>query len=72
MEESSTYQFVLRRGEIRLAQRMLMRQGEIKFGQPADAATQSQIESITELERLESLMERFVLVSSWSDLLAEV
>ena len=72
MEESSTYQIVLRRGRIDGVQRVLLRLGTLVFGQPADAEMRSRIESITDLERLRSLTERFVFVSTWAELLAGV
>ena len=72
MEESSTYQFLIHRGEIKGVRHTLLRQGSNKFGHPVDAATQSAIDSITDLERLDALIDRIPLVSSWTDLLAEV
>jgi hypothetical protein len=72
MKDSSTYQFVLRRGRIEGGRESLIDQGAVKFGQPADAAAQSQIESITDLERLTALRRRFLFVTFWEDLLAEV
>ena len=72
VEESSTYQLILHRGEIKHAQRMLSRQGSLKFGQPEDPATQSRIDSMTDIEQIDALIERIPLVSSWADLLAEV
>ena len=71
VEESSTYQFILRRGEIKGIRDSLIDQGGSKFGQPADAAVQSQIESITDLERLDVLTDHIPFVSTWADLFAE-
>jgi hypothetical protein len=70
VEDSSTYQLIIRRGCIADARDSVLDMGAIKFGQPADAATQSQIESITDLERLIALRRRLLFVTSWSDLLA--
>ena len=72
MEESSTYQLVLRRGRIIEARHTLLRQGKSKFGPLTDVSTHSQVESITDLELLEALTDRIPVVSSWEDLLAEV
>jgi hypothetical protein len=71
VEESSTYQLIVRRGRIIEARHTLLRQGKNKYGPPADAATQSQIDSITDLDHLEAMTDRIPFVSSWSDLLAE-
>ena len=72
LEESSTYQLFIRRGEIKGLRQALLRQGGLKFGQPTDSAIQTRIDSITDLGRLESLMERLILVSTWEDLLTEL
>ena len=71
MKDSSTYQLILQRGRIEGARDTVLDMGSIKFGQPADAATQSQIEGIADLDRLRALSERILSVSSWADLLAE-
>jgi hypothetical protein len=71
MKDSSTYQLMVRRGQLAGVRHTVLRMGANKFGQPADAATRSQIESITDLERLDALIDRIPLVSSWSELLAE-
>jgi hypothetical protein len=72
VEESSSYQYVLRRGRIEDARDSLFDLGSIKFGQPANASSRSQIESIIDLEHLTALRRRLLDVSSWDDLLAEV
>lgn len=71
VEESSTFQFVLRRGRVEEARLTFLRQGKTRFGQPADAVTQSQIDGITDLDRLHAMTDRIPFVSSWADLLAE-
>lgn len=71
VEESSTFQFVLRRGRIEGVRDVLFDLGASKFGHPADAETQSQIESIIDLERPTALRRRLLFVSSWAELLAE-
>lgn len=71
MEDSSTYQLILRRGRIADAREGVLRQGRLKFGQPADAATQLQIDNIADLDQLHALGDRLLFVSSWVDLLAE-
>lgn len=80
MEESVTYQGIIRKGveqgiekgipmgELREAQRLLLRLGRKRFG-PPDPATIAAIESLIDLDRLEQLSERVLEVSSWQELL---
>jgi hypothetical protein len=69
MEESSTYQAILRKGEARCQARALRRallgQGRHRnFGEPGK-------ETVTDLDRLNALTERVLDVNTWDDLLAE-
>jgi predicted transposase YdaD len=72
MEESATYRAIVRRGreEGRLeeARRMLVLQGETKFGAPDDTM-RGMLESIEDLGRLEELGVRLLSTDSWEDLL---
>jgi predicted transposase YdaD len=80
MEESTTYQEIVRRGRelgrkegreegrTEEARKILLRQGEKKFG-PPDAAVWAAIESIVDLARLEDLTDRLLSVDSWQELL---
>jgi predicted transposase YdaD len=68
MEESTTYQAIVRRGRVEGERRLLLLQGESKFG-PADDAVRSALESISDLAQLEALGVRLVHVSSWQELL---
>jgi predicted transposase YdaD len=68
MEESVTYQAIIRRGRIQEARNLLLRQGRIRWGDPTPSAEAS-IQTITDLERLEQLSERLLVVSSWQELL---
>jgi predicted transposase YdaD len=74
MEDSTTYQGILRRGEakgrVEALQQTLLRQGRKRFG-PASKAVQTTIQEIAEIRRLERLTERLLDVASWQDLLAE-
>ena len=78
MQESTTYQKILREGRdegrtegrIAEAQRLLLLQGEIRFGVP-DATPRSFIEATQDLERLER-MSKHILdadLHHWADLL---
>jgi len=72
--ESTTYQAILREGrqEGRIAgeQRMLLRMGTKRFGEP-DAKVVAAIEAIQDLERLEVMGERILDpdLRDWEDLL---
>ena len=76
MHESTTYQKILREGQdagrIAEAQRLLLIQGEIRFGVPDDT-TRSAIEEIQDLERLERMSKRILNadVHDWQGLLDE-
>jgi predicted transposase YdaD len=82
MEESATYQAIVRRGreqgheegleEGRLegARRFLLLQGEAKFC-PGQAAARAALERITDLARLEELGVRMLNAGSWEELLAQ-
>lgn len=69
MEESTTYQLIVSRGKLQNARKTLVRLGRLKCGEP-DAAQLAFVESIDDLQRLESLTDRVLSVSTWSDLLA--
>ena len=78
MRESTTYQAVLKEGreEGRIAgriegdQRLLLRQGTKRFGEP-DAATIAAIKAIQDVDRLEALGDRIVDpgIQTWDELL---
>jgi hypothetical protein len=67
LEDSSTYQMLLDRGRIDEARKLLLRQGQIRFG-PPDAPTRTAIETLKDLERLS---ERLLDALSWAELLAQ-
>src|SRR5262249_20538157 len=68
MEESATYRAIVRRGRAEGERRLLLLQGESKFG-PPDAAIRAALEMITDLARLEELGVRLMSASSWQELL---
>ena len=82
MEESSTirafieegrqkgFQEGLEEGRAGEARRIIMLQGRIRFGE-AGAAVRSRLEAISDLERLELLGDRLLIVSSWDQLLGQ-
>ncbi len=77
MEESSTIQaFIeegrrkgLQEGKAREARRIILLLGRIRFGEAGDAVV-SRLDAISNLEKLEQLMERVLIVSSWDELLS--
>jgi predicted transposase YdaD len=73
MEESTTYQEILEKGEARgritEARALLLKFGGKRFGVP-DASTQAALEAITSIEELERLADRLLEVESWQELLA--
>jgi predicted transposase YdaD len=73
MEESVTYQAIIRKGvaqgAIEEARRLVLSVGRKKFGAP-DKSIQAAIAAIGDRERLEQLLERVFDVDSWSTLFA--
>jgi hypothetical protein len=69
MRESSTYQFILREGAAEGIQRVLLRQGRKRLGEP-DESVQAALKAITDVDRLERMSERLLEVRTWQDLLA--
>lgn len=69
MEESTTYQAIVRRGRAEGTRRTLLLMGETKFG-PPEAAARAAIESLVDLAQLEELAIRLVNANSWEELLA--
>jgi hypothetical protein len=80
MEESSTYQAILRKGRDKgleegradEARSLLLRIGTRQFG-PPDVDVRTRLDAVSDLGRLESLMDRMVdkTVTSWAQLLGE-
>ena len=69
MEESVTYQAIIRKGEAKAARTILLMVGEKRFG-PPDAETRATIEAITSWEYLHHMIDRLSDARSWDDLLA--
>jgi predicted transposase YdaD len=68
MEQSATYQAIVRRGRAEEARRFLLLQGEAKFGSPDDP-TRAALDQINDVVRLEQLGVRLVIADSWQALL---
>ncbi|MGC8640123.1 MAG: DUF4351 domain-containing protein, partial [Isosphaeraceae bacterium] len=76
MRESSTIQAFIEEGRVKglaegkaeEAREIILRQGRIRFGEP-DTTVKARLEAISNLEKLELLGDRLVIVSSWDELL---
>lgn len=71
MEESTTYQAIVRKSRLAEARQMLLRQGRKLFGS-VDEATEAALNAIEDVEKLEELGERVLDVSSWQELLQPI
>lgn len=73
MTESTAYDEAVEEGEIRgelkQSHKLLLRLGRRQFGL-ADEATESELKSIRDLERLERLADAILSAKSWAELLA--
>ena len=73
MEESSTIRAFIEEGRVNgmveEARKIILRQGRIRFGEAGDAVV-SRLDAISDLEKLEQLVERLLIVSSWDELLS--
>ncbi len=73
MEESTTYQYILRRGEAQgravEARRIIGLLGEQRFGPPLPAVDAA-LDAITDPDRLERVVGQLLKAAAWDDLLA--
>lgn len=69
MQESTAFDEAVEEGELKRSHRLLLRQGRIRFGNP-DAATESELTAIKDLERLERMSDAILTATSWKELLA--
>lgn len=70
MQESDTYQAILDEGAEKAFRQTLLRLGKIRFGPPGEAVT-AKVQTITDLDRLEALLDRVLTASNWQELLEE-
>jgi hypothetical protein len=68
MEESTTYQAIIRKGRLSGVREVLLRQGRKRFG-PVDEATEAALKAINDVRKLDELSERILDVGSWQELL---
>jgi predicted transposase YdaD len=71
MEESVTYQAIVRKGRLSGVRQMLLRQGRKLFG-PPDEATEATLNAIDDVRKLDELGERILDVGSWQELLQPI
>ena len=69
LEDSTTYQWLLRKGRTKGTQGVLLRQGSRRFGPPSEA-TEATLAAITDEERLGRISDRIFDATGWDDLLA--
>src|SRR5487761_1387215 len=69
MEESDTYLAILDQGEERGIRKMILMQGEDRFG-PPDDSVKSALKDITDLDRLIRIGREVLKATSWQDLIA--
>jgi hypothetical protein len=71
LEDSTTYQFILNKGQAKEAQKLLLRFAEKRFGSTPSAA-EAAILAISDLDRLERMADRVNEATNWEELLATV
>ena len=69
MEDSTVYQWLVRRGKRDHAQETVLRQAARHFG-PADESTSAAIRAIQDVDRLDRMTDRIPDATGWADLLA--
>ena len=68
MQESDTYLAIIDEGREKQLKEDILRLGKRRFS-PADEASKSTLQAISDLDRLERLHDRILDASSWQDLL---
>jgi hypothetical protein len=68
LEESTTYQAIIRKARLAEARQILLDVGQERFG-PGDEATLTTLNAIEDVRRLEELIRRILKVGSWQELL---
>ncbi|MBI3469541.1 MAG: DUF4351 domain-containing protein [Planctomycetes bacterium] len=70
MKESVTYQEIVEEGRLDKGRKDILRIGTKRFGKPSRKMRQT-ISQISDLDRLDALLDRVLEVSSWNELLGE-
>jgi hypothetical protein len=69
LEDSTTYQGIMRRGQARGRQDTLLEMGQKRFGPPTTQA-EAAVRATADIDRLRRMAERIFDVTGWDDLLA--
>ena len=69
LEDSTTYQWLLKQGRMKGIQETLLFPGQGRFGSPT-AASEASLKAITDLDRLQRMSGRIFDATGWDDLLA--
>jgi phosphoketolase len=69
MHESSAFELYEEKGRVEESHRLLLRQGRNRFG-VADAAAESALRAIDDLDRLERMADAVLTAPSWQEFLA--
>jgi hypothetical protein len=69
MQESDTYLMILDEGREQATREDIFLFGEEKFG-PPDESVKTQLNAVTDLERLKRMVRRAVKAASWQEILA--
>jgi hypothetical protein len=69
MQETTAWDEMLEEGELRLAYRWLLRQGQRRLG-PVDEATEATVRAIRDLDRLDRMADAVLTASNWQELLS--
>jgi hypothetical protein len=68
LEDSTTYQAIIRKGQVKEAHSIILRQGAQRFGQ-ASEQTASIIGAISDQDHLERIIDRILNATGWEDLI---
>ncbi len=68
MSESDTYNMIVEEGEEKRMKMVILRFGQKRLG-PADAAVTTRLNAISDLERLDTILDRTLEAASWQELL---
>ena len=68
MQESDTYLMILEEGQEKRARKDILIVGQERLG-PPDVSAKAQLESVTDLERLDRMIRRALKASSWREIL---
>jgi hypothetical protein len=68
LEESTTYQYILKKGALGDLRKALLRLGHVKFRAEPGAAIAARISAVAEPDELHRLLERVLFVNTWQDL----